>query len=604
MNIKDLNPNDYTIVNNSTPTLNINDLSPDTYTISLKQTQDDLPEIKPVDSSILKRTFSSDFWNPSDSSNFLKYKVSETPTTKDIIAQPFKSTANLATFPLRVGADVAYNIPKETISLAKGVGIRKVPEYFAQGLAQTEINIARPVLKFLLKMGNTGLGALQAGIKTTTGVDLNDKQAEQAFLGFKNILKSHKLDTAIDFTKSVNRLVTERPEDVLLIADQTNKVLTRITGNPVDVISTAAKPITIPYEKVVDKLRVANTNAIAEYVNNQLGLKGKKAGLLQKRNVDPGQVVAENTGARIPEPKGKLEVDNLINTLDEKVKPGYDAIREAIKQNNVGIDTPDFYKRIVQEIDNNPRLNGLEKLEAKQQLPGIINELEIANKKSFVGETRIRLDGIQDIKQQAGKASRYDLANTKATPPYRNAMQGVNRASMLTVEDNLPIAARALNRQLGMIEETINILDTKRGVFSAVKGGYFGRVARPVIGGVIGSQSGPLQGIIGATIANPLMETIAQLPIEVRSMMLMKAVKEGNTALEKILTQTEKILEKGRMNILNRPRLPSPTTIYGEEYKGSESRIYSQEEILRANRPEHQIQPPPPEPPLYKKRGF
>jgi len=84
----------------------------------------------------------------------------------------------------------------------------------------------------------------------------------------------------------------------------------------------------------------------------------------------------------------------------------------------------------------------------------------------------------------------------------------------------------------------------------------------------------------------------------------MKAVKEGNTALEKILTQTEKILEKGRMNILNRPRLPSPTTIYGEEYKGSESRIYSQEEILRANRPEHQIQPPPPEPPLYKKRGF
>lgn len=562
-----------------------------------------MEQTTPTDSSVLKRTFSGDFWNPTNP-DFLRYKSSETPTTKDKISQPFKSTANLATFPLRVTANIGYNIPKETIGLVKDVGIKKTPEYLAQGLAQTEIDIAKPVLKFLLKMGNTGLGALQAGIKTATGVNLNDKEAEQAFLDFKNILKNHKLDTAIDFTKSVNKLVTERPEDVLLMADQTNKMLTRLTGQSVDVIHStvsATKKYT-GIDATINKLQEANTNAIAKFVDDQLGLKGKKAGLLSKREIDPGKVIAENTKKSIPTDwGGKMKVDRLIDELDDTAKPGYSAIKEAIRQNNVGIDTPDFYKRIVYEIDNNPRLNLLEKLEAKQQLPSIIQDLEIANKKSFIGNQKILLDGIQDIKQQAGKASRYDLANTKATPPYRNAMQGVNRATRLTVEDNLPIAARELNRQLGMIEETINILDTKRGITSAVKYGYFGRVARPIIGGVIGSHGGPLGSIAGATLANPLIETLSQLPIEVRSMMLMKAVKEGNTTLERILTQTEKLLEKGRLDIAGRKLLPQSSTIFGQEYKGSESRIYSQDEISRMNRPEHEVKP---EPPIYKKRGF
>lgn len=178
--------------------------------------------------------------DPNDPNNFLKIKANpnasfdDSSGIKDVLETPLKSIANFATFPLRA-ANTAGAAFQAGTDLVKEQGPVNAAVNENQALLDMSTDMAKKGYQVLSSIGNTFLGALQAGIKKTTGVDVGDKEAKKAIDTLSKHLMDNKLADATTVASTIHKWVTENPEQVMLAAQQLNK----IAGQ--DVVSETAK---------------------------------------------------------------------------------------------------------------------------------------------------------------------------------------------------------------------------------------------------------------------------------------------------------------------------------------------------------------------------
>lgn len=202
-----------------------------------------------------------------DPNDFLKLKSNQDISTigegaVDTLATPLKSFINLATSPIRAIKNVVYDIPKETAGVFKDApDFTSADQAIAEGFSETANDL---VVKPLRGIGNAVLGAFQELVQKTTGVDIGDTEAKKAINTLAEHLINNKLEDATTVVAGVKKLVTENPEQLVPILMGMNTTLSKVKGEPVDIVSSTANTTKIPQavdttvagtKKVVGKIK-------------------------------------------------------------------------------------------------------------------------------------------------------------------------------------------------------------------------------------------------------------------------------------------------------------------------------------------------------------
>lgn len=181
-----------------------------------------------------------------DPNDFLKIKANNTPDSfSDAIKTPIKSVINLATAPVRAAKNLLYDIPKASAGFSedsKDLTIPERAEALGEGFADTAKTIAKP-FSFT---GNVLAGTFAHLVKSTTGLDISNKDAEDALNTLGDHLINNKLADTTNVVQAVHKLVTENPEQLVPILEGVNETVSKAKGTPVDVVSDAAKATKIP----------------------------------------------------------------------------------------------------------------------------------------------------------------------------------------------------------------------------------------------------------------------------------------------------------------------------------------------------------------------
>lgn len=194
---------------------------------------------------------------PTDPNDFLKVKANNTPTSyTDALTTPLKSFINLATSPIRAAKNLLFDIPSAYSGLVSDAGSIPAAGKFAdEGLADTAQQIAKP----FVFTGNVLAGTFAKLVKSTTGLDISNKDSEDALSTLGQHLINNKLADATDAASTIHKIVTENPEQLVPLLMGANETLSKVAGKPIDAVSDVAKATKIP--QVIDIAGDAAKNA-------------------------------------------------------------------------------------------------------------------------------------------------------------------------------------------------------------------------------------------------------------------------------------------------------------------------------------------------------
>lgn len=318
-----------------------------------------------------------------------------------------------------------------------------------------------------------------------------------------------------------------------------------------------------------------NMQAIASHINDQLGITGKKLVQLNARGIDPGQVIAEQTGAPIPETINSngvkvLDTETLNNTLDENKSPAYSIIDQGIKQSGNPSVPFNLEADAARIIDNTPSefMSDEAKLAAKKELPAI-NQTTVEARSPRIstgddGSQTIPLQDVQEIKQNSAREGRFDI-KSQTSNAYRDAQKAYAAAAKQVVENNLKdINVKNINKEVGAIEEVQKILESKTGIRSKAQPGFVAKLAREGIAGLAAFPFGKIPALISGALINPVLDWVTSLPIEMRSSMLQEAIASGDTRFANILKEGEAGVNLIKNRIQSRLALPPASYIEGQ----------------------------------------
>lgn len=240
---------------------------------------------------------------------------------------------------------------------------------------------------------------------------------------------------------------------------------------------------------------------------------------------------------------GKIDATDAIATLEKEVAERSTVLDKALAKYPHTVPADTIKTQIKKEIAASPEIRAQGRVrELQGQADKIIDD--------YVEQSSSDAFKLSDI--QAFKKGQYELSKKfKISDVGRaDAHSEVASAFRRVIEQNADdVSVRDLNRQVGELEDTINILN--RAQATAIRGGRLGRYAGRIVGATAGSQTGlPLIGpvlgaMFGDALAVALQKTAISGPLN-RILIRMSHAAPDNTLIQKTIDFIEAV-ERGEV---------------------------------------------------------
>jgi len=279
---------------------------------------------------------------------------------------------------------------------------------------------------------------------------------------------------------------------------------------------------------------------------------------------------------------GKID-SSVLDHLDE-INNMYGSVADQIsKEENGNFNLNEILKDANDYIDKNVTSSTgrkKAKLKIKEELNSLISE-GIPTIKNENGDTLIKIDSANRIRQTGNSWTPFNSADPEKIE------QSAGYALSNAVRDNVDKYAeiestRQFNKQWG------NIIHAKKELQDLIKigrtmktmGGLSGEISRKILTGAAGLHTGGIGGMILSHLGGDYLARIASDP-EMRTMFNRMIIEKGektnpNIILEQVKKEMDDLINK-RQNML---RLPAPSYIEGQPYKGGKSYIKRTEGLL------------------------
>jgi len=455
--------------------------------------------------------------------------------------------------------DLLYHAPAQTIGMYKEHGAGNATKYIAEGFVDTGKKIGKGIYDPLAGFGNFTLGAFSAGVKKLTGVDLNTKDTKQAYDKGVNILKNEKAETVGKAVEDLYKWTQESPEQVALSATGINKTLTKVKGAPVDIVSTTSKVVSVPAKAAAKKTLNIIVNPVKQMeklenaYRQSLNLTPRMAQIEEKWARNTPKFLAKE-GIVLESKGGKLDPTRAIDELSTKAAAENAAFKAVLKSSGKYADLNEFERRALEsanQLKGTARQRALE--HARAEVAAYRSQGKIFESN---GKALMKIDEFNEIKQDLWFKSKKVFGNPDADmlADQNFRMGHVAKTMIEEVVDDANI--RMMNSRLGDFASAIRILEKRAG--TVMRGGKMTRFTSRIVGGLVGSQGGPLGTLSGAITGDKLAQLMADPKI---STMMTRALIQR---LEKqpngysVIAEAEKILAERGARVQAIPKLDAP----------------------------------------------
>lgn len=467
----------------------------------------------------------------------------EISDVKQIPKEIGKMGVNLVTTPVRIAGTIKDAV-NEGIELSKETpkNPQLLPGFstlgqFSEGLADTTGKMLKP---FAL-LGSHVSGAISNAVKSITGYSL-DPESEAILQKTANAINDpHKgplgisqtvWEKAAEKSAGLQRFIIENPEQIPVILESANASLTKMTGAPVDVVSTIAKPVTKTAQIIGDVASSVTKpvkNAVSNYVENSLKNEWIKPAETPKAGFRrPNEIFdkAADQGHDIPDTliKSKIRLSdnvengtyNTIDTADnmraDTGKLSSEMLRPALeKADATGIPkTPvkSVIGRAIYEVSNNKFLTA----EEKASLITKLQESEVALKGQY--KDGMSLTDMHDEKILRGTKTKRSPIGDVDSNLEAQKNEALRDALMSKVEEVAPpeIPVAEFNAELRKAYQAADYLDSLHGKKVPVSiGSRIAKTTAKVIGAGAGTaMGGGIMGGVGGYHIGGLIETLLE----------------------------------------------------------------------------------------------
>lgn len=311
----------------------------------------------------------------------------------------------------------------------------------------------------------------------------------------------------------------------------------------------------------------------AEKIRKALNLNKTQRAIETRSSKDVSQFLAEEN--LVPSVSGgKLVADDIIDALELKAKA------ENSKFNQLLDDSGSYVSLEQARAKAFSLIRGFGTT-IKNELQDLENEFATLEQqfknapKDAEGRILIPASTANRIKQFFYSLGKY---NKLATPEQQSKAASFRRlgtAFKELVEDSIDDAdVRAFNQRLGELQNAIYMFSERNGL--PVQGGRLGKYFARTIGAIVGAPTGPEGSIMGALTADKVADLLQDPRITTyAARQYLKLLKQQGK--QELIDQVEEILERRASERAGRPLLPASSTIFGQEFKGGKSEIFSQQ---------------------------
>lgn len=448
-------------------------------------------------------------------------------------------------------------------------------------------------------------GTMDEAMKSLTGYSIKDNASQKSVNQLVNAVKftiDNPAEAGGRVAEAVLKITQENPETILMGANKVNALLSKYTGKNIDIIHQALSPLEKPFENIVYSLQTNSVDKLESDYDKWLGetQTGRKTiHQTEQREKILNQAGTEGkTGQRILAEDGivpntkQLKFDSYNQAQEYKdankflIEAEKQALEE-VKYQVTKINIDDWRNATIDSTKAAPKTTvGIQADIIKQ----VNREFDLLSEKYP--------DGI-DIAQLGAEKAKYWLPQKKFdfTQPFRgdadyqiatNAKQMIEEAAQEVGLDEIA----QLNRLVGDKMEAAHILEILDG--KSLKYGRLGKYFIAHIGSELGSTiTGKVFGAVGGNIlANILSDFSVSNPLK---NMILNSIQTTNPEIYQSVMQWI-----GDQETIRNSRLLLPAgkedagqyqrpTIYGEEYKGTETPPYTdiqKENIVKYGNPE------------------
>ncbi|MFA5014814.1 MAG: hypothetical protein WC549_04675 [Actinomycetota bacterium] len=481
------------------------------------------------------------------------------------------------------------SIPKETIGLIKeSGGAKKASELLKKEVLPTGVkllwNLVPQSAKELSNIQSiTELPKeFQSLVKESGGyskalktfIDTVPESAPKALKNYTNQIgkaissfEEHPLNETLGYL-ALKDLATMTPEKLNQRVEFTKQSFK-------DVFSDISKGKVVPTE-IQTMVNTAKTKITQKAVSNveedwNKIFKSTKSGVkkLEKGEItgkDPAKFLSERKIT--PKVEGtKINPDEAIDKIENEMKPLNEMTNRILETRPEKISFDTLESQTLSKINTPSNRANPDYSNMKQSV-----KTEFDNYRQTYGDS-ISLDQLNDIKIAQTRASGvFDMTKPKF---QSNVNYQIGKVARETIENTVgdTFNMKGLQSLVGDHLDAIKMLESVRG--QTVAYGRLGKLGGTIAGVATGKTLlGKLAGgVMGNYVVNVLTDLTISNPL--KAMILKYAQFEDPVAY----TEALNYLKNQGISQITTKALPQPSAIYGEEYKGGESKLYSQEEI-------------------------
>lgn len=215
----------------------------------------------------------------------------------------------------------------------------------------------------------------------------------------------------------------------------------------------------------------------------------KQANFSRQQGLNPSKVLSERKLIFDIE-DGKIRTEKVVSSLDDEITTKSRVLDNAIAKYPQTVTREQVKNTVMRKIANDPliqqegRVAQLQK-QASDEIDNLFNQKNA---------DRLRLIDIQEFKKGQWRLSKKFKPSDVGRSDVHSAVGSGLRE---VIEENIPdVAVRQLNKQIGELQDTLNLV--RRADGTAVKGGRLGGGIAQIAGAVAGSQHGIIGSILGA----------------------------------------------------------------------------------------------------------
>lgn len=441
-----------------------------------------------------------------------------TPKPKKPIADlvpHFEYNPEDAANPAKIVGKAVANIPHEVATAASNIVKLPIEGYktvtdpsvrahkgaalkgFGQGLYE---NFGQPILDATVGLGRTVQGVTQAGIRGATGVDIGDKNAEEAY---KNILPN-----TIGAVEGLQRGLVENPLATSALTAEGVRVarglpkgtdaISSMARPTIDTVKAATKPITAPIKAAQQaKLIKKTAGEIAAVENNYA--KGRKAaryskdaGAASRERVAKSAVLKDAVGT-----DGKIHTSQPRGAIDQyraaHITPYESLVRDLLVKEGAKISAKEAEAYLLKTIRES-RITGKELTTALRNVKKEVAGYQLRGD----AQGRIPLEILHDAKI----ATTPKGAKFMTSPDVQVYNKTLGRGLKELVENYSKQKIKAINADLSNPYADLALLERLDG--SLVQGGKLGKytaqITGNIAGGIAGSAFGPFGSAVGTVV--------------------------------------------------------------------------------------------------------